>query len=159
MKYHIVTIWLLEAPIEVVYETIFQSMNWPQWWDNVKHVENLESGDANGIGNIRRYTWQGFLPYQLRFDICVTRLEPLIFIEGIASGDLEGIGCWSFSYDKNITVVNYTWHVHTTSFWMNLLELFAYPLIKWNHNLVMRKGGEALAQKLNARLVCVTHRT
>jgi hypothetical protein len=40
---------------------------------------------------------------------------------------------------------------------MNLLALFARPLIKWNHDGVMRHGGEALARRLNARLVGIAH--
>lgn len=159
MKYHIVTVWLIEAPVEVVYETIFQSLNWPQWWCNVENVENIASGDSKGIGNIRRYIWRGLLPYRLTFDICVTRIEPLVSIEGTASGDLEGLGCWSFRQNGNMTIVNYKWHVQTTSFGMNMLGLFACPLVKWNHNYVMSKGGEALAHLLNVRLVNIAHYT
>ena len=157
MEYNIVTVWHIEAPLETVYELISQSLNWPQWWCNVKSVEEIAPGDTKGVGNIRRYTWQGVLPYRLIFDICVTHIEPQVVIEGIASGDLEGYGRWSFSSNDAVTIVRYEWQVRTTSFWMNLLELFAYPLIKWNHNLVMRQGGKALAHKLNSRLIQVVH--
>lgn len=152
MEYHIVTVWRIEAPIDVVYDTIFQSLNWPKWWCNVESVETIAEGSPNGIGNIRRYIWRGFLPYRLSFDICATRIEPLTAIEGIASGDVEGIGCWSFNQNENMTIVTYTWHVKTTSFWMNILELFTYPIIICNHNFVMRRGGKALAQKLNVQI-------
>jgi hypothetical protein len=40
---------------------------------------------------------------------------------------------------------------------MNLLALFARPFIKWNHDTVMQQGGEALARRLNARLVDIAH--
>lgn len=159
MEYHLVTVWFIDAPIEVVYEAIFDSLNWPKWWSNVESVETIFAGDVNGIGNIRRYVWRGFLPYHLNFDIRATRIEPLVSIEGVASGDLNGVGCWSFSQNKNMTIVNYSWHVKTTSFGMNVLGLFAYSIVKWNHNYVMRKGGEALATLLNVRLVNIMHYT
>ncbi len=157
MEYHIVTVWHIDAPLGTVYELISQSLDWPQWWHNVESAEEIIPGDTKGIGNIRRYIWRGFLPYRLIFDICVTQIEPRVMIEGIASGDLEGKGRWLFTGNDTMTTVRYEWQVRTTSRWMNLLELFAYPLIKWNHNLVMRQGGKALAHKLNSRLMQNAH--
>lgn len=157
MEYRFVTVWCIEAPIEAVCEAIYHSMSWPQWWRNVESVEELAPGDALGIGSVRRYTWRGRLPYRLIFDICVNHLEPLATIEGIASGDVEGKGRWSFTADGAVTVVRYEWQVRTTPAWMNVLALFARPFIKWNHNIVMQQGGEALAHMLNARLVEIAH--
>ena len=157
MEYRFVTIWYIEAPLETVCEAIYHSLNWPRWWRNVERVEELVPGDAQGIGSVRRYTWRGRLPYRLTFDIRVIHIEPLAAIEGIASGDVEGKGRWSFTAEGAVTVVRYEWQVRTTPVWMNLLALFVRPFIKWNHNTVMQQGGEALARMLNARLVEVAH--
>jgi hypothetical protein len=155
--YHFVTIWHIEAPIEAICEAIYHSLSWPQWWRDVKKVEELSPGDACGIGSIRRYSWRGRLPYRLNFDICVIYIEPLVTIEGIASGDVEGMGRWSFTTDDRVTVVRFEWQVRTTPYWMSLLAVFARPLFKWNHDAVMQRGGEALARMLNTRLVSITH--
>ena len=157
MKYRFITVWSIEAPIEAVCEAISLSLNWPQWWCNVESVEELAPGDARGIGSVRRYTWRGRLPYRLTFDIRVSHIEPLAAIEGIASGDVEGLGRWSFTTDGAVTIVRYEWQIRTTPVWMNLLALFARPFIKWNHDAVMQQGGEALARMLNARLVGIAH--
>lgn len=157
MEYSFVTVWRIEAPIKSVCEVIYHSLEWPQWWSNVESVREISPGDRQGIGSVRRYTWRGRLPYRLTFDICVIRIEPLATIEGLASGDVEGKGRWSFTANDAITVVRYEWQVRTTPAWMNLLGLFARPFIQWNHNTVMRQGGEALARMLNARLVEITH--
>jgi len=157
MNYSFVTIWQIEAPIHAVCDAICQSLSWPHWWDNVISVEEIAPGDSRGIGSVRRYTWRGHLPYRLTFDICVIHFEPLATIEGIASGDVEGQGRWSFAAQGPVTIIRYEWQVRTTRAWMNLLALFAKPIIKWNHNAVMRQGGMALAQKLNARLVEIAH--
>lgn len=158
MKYLFVTVWQIEAPLEDVCEAIYHSLSWPQWWHNVESVVELSPGNPQGIGSVRRYTWRGRLPYRLTFDIRVINIEPLESIEGIASGDVEGKGYWSFTFDGSVTIVRYEWHVHTTPNWMNLMSLFVRPLIKWNHNAVMQQGGEALAHLLNARLLAVAHR-
>ncbi len=157
MEYRFLTIWRIEAPIEAVCEIIYQSLIWPQWWRNVEKVEELVPGNAQGIGNVRRYFWKGRLPYRLTFDICVSHIDPLATIDGIASGDVEGKGRWSFTADGAVTVVRHEWRVRTTPVWMNLLALVARPFIRWNHNAVMQQGGEALAQVLNARLVQIAH--
>lgn len=157
MKYRFVTIWRIEAPIEKAYELIYHSLNWPQWWRSVERVEDLSSGDAQGLGSVRRYSWRGRLPYRVTFDICVIHIEPLATIEGIASGDVEGQGRWSFSTEGTVTTIRFEWQVHTTPTWMNLLALFARPLFKWNHDTVIQQGGEALARALNARLVDIAH--
>jgi hypothetical protein len=36
---------------------------------------------------------------------------------------------------------------------MNLLAPIAKPVFAWNHDVVMRQGGEGLARRLGARLI------
>jgi hypothetical protein len=153
MEYRSVTTWSIEAPIETVCEAISLSLDWPQWWRNVESVEELAPGDVRGVGSVRRYTWRGRLPFRLRFDIRVVHAELLKVVEGVASGDVEGRGSWSFTTDGTVTRARFEWRVRTTPVWMNLLALFARPVFKWNHDGVMRRGGEALARRLNARLL------
>lgn len=157
MEYRFVTVWSIEAPLATVCEEISLSLVWPQWWRSVESVEEVAPGDAQGVGRVLRYTWRGRLPYRLTFDICIVEVQPLTAVAGIANGDVEGIGRWSFSARGSVTHVRYEWQVRTTSAWMNLLALFAPPFIRWNHNFVMRQGGEALANRLNARLVGIRH--
>ena len=71
-SYSFVTVWRLEAPIERVYDAIRDSLAWPSWWDAVTAVEERAAGDpTTGIGNVRRYTFKGALPYSLAFDLRV----------------------------------------------------------------------------------------
>jgi hypothetical protein len=158
-QYRFVTLWHIEAPLDAVCAAIEHSLMWPQWWRCVERVEELTPGDASGIGSVRRYTWKGRLPYRLTFDICVTHIEPLATVEGIASGEVEGHGRWSFSSDGTVTSVRYEWQVRTTPLWMRLLAPFARAVFKWNHDAVMQQGGEGLARRLNARLVGIAHHT
>jgi hypothetical protein len=39
---------------------------------------------------------------------------------------------------------------------MNAFAPIARPIFRWNHNVVMRQGGECLADLLGARLLAVT---
>ena len=157
MRYQFVTVWALEAPLETVSDVISRSLNWPQWWRSVESVEELAPGDVTGVGNIRRYTWRGWLPYRLRFTMCVTQIEPQATIAGIASGDVNGWGRWSFAADGAVTIVRYDWQVRITSPWLRILAFIAGPLVRWNHNFVMHQGGQGLARVLNARLIRISH--
>jgi hypothetical protein len=80
----------------------------------VERVEELARGDLQGIGNVSRYTWKGRLPYRLIFDVCIIRSEPLADVEGIASGDVEGKGHWSFTADGAVTAARCEWQIRTT---------------------------------------------
>jgi hypothetical protein len=151
-EFRFVTIWRIQAPLPQVSDAIFCCSEWPTWWKNVEKVDELKPGNHDGIGGLWRFTWKGHLPYRLTFDICVVHAEPLKRLEGVASGELEGVGCWRFSHEAPITVVRYEWHVRTTRAWMNLLAPVAKPLFSWNHHQVMRQGAKGLARLLNARV-------
>jgi hypothetical protein len=151
--YEFTTIWRFKAPQEKVWNLIFDSAHWPQWWRGVERVEELRPGDANHVGARHRYTWKSKLPYRLIFEMETTRVEPISLIEGRAIGELQGVGRWHFSSDGELTTVRYDWKVETTKSWMNLIAPIARPFFSWNHNVVMRWGGEGLAKQLNTHLV------
>lgn len=152
-EYRLNTRWQLDAPLAAVWDAILHPEHWPQWWKGVEEVRLLEPGDLNGLGAVQRYIWKGALPYRLTFDMRVTGVVPLISLEGTASGELEGIGRWRFWREGEATVVGYEWQVRTTKWWMNALTPVAKPLFKWNHDLLMRNGGQGLARLLGARLL------
>ena len=152
-KFRFVTFWNIEAPRAAVCDAIKHSLEWPQWWPGLEKVEELTQGDANGIGSVRRYLWKSRLPYRLGFDIRVTSMQPQTMVEGIACGDVEGVGRWSFTGEGALTVARYDWQVRPTACWMRLLTPLASPLFRWNHDILMKQGAEGLARRLNARLV------
>lgn len=147
------SIWRIEAPLDDVYAAVLDSLGWPDWWPGAEKVEALARGDAAGIGSVRRYVWQGKLPYRLLVDVQVTRIEPLVAIEGRASGDLDGIGRWSFSRQGSVSVVCFTWQVTPTRWWMKLIAPLARPAFIRNHALIMAQGGSGLARQLQAPLL------
>lgn len=152
-SYEFVTVWRFESPLEPVWDLVYHSRDWPGWWKGVERVEELEPGDAHHIGSLHRYTWKSKLPYRLKFDMRLVRVEPLSVIEGEAVGELKGRGRWQFSHDGGVTTVRYDWNVETTKRWMNLVAPLARPLFKWNHDVVMGWGAEGLSKRLGAPLL------
>ena len=152
-EYRLTTVWRIDAPARRVYEAICEPLRWPSWWRGVKNVVELEPGDERGVGRLLRYTWKGLLPYELTFTIRVVRVKPLVALEGVATGELEGVGRWHFTEERSGTTVCYEWQVRTSKRWMNLLAPIASPLFRWNHDFIMREGGMGLARLLDARLL------
>ena len=151
--YEFVTVWRVDAPIEKVWDEIYYSEHWPEWWDGVESVEEIVEGDDLGVGSVRRYTWKSVLPYKLIFDVETVRVEPVTYLEGRAAGELEGSGVWTLASKDGGTVLRYDWHVSTTKNWMNILAAMLKPLFKWNHDVVMSRGAHGLSKRLRADVV------
>ena len=148
--YSFVTIWRLEAPIDRVFALIDESVRWPEWWPSVLAVETLQPGGEDNLGNVRRYTFRGRLPYHLRFDMRLTRREPPTALTGEATGELEGEGRWTLSGEDGRTIVKYEWDIRTTRRWMNLLAPlpFVDAIFRLNHHAVMRDGLDGARRRL-----------
>jgi carbon monoxide dehydrogenase subunit G len=153
--YSFLTTWIVEAPRDEVWEAIHALERWPEWWPGVRRVEKLEPGNGEGIGALYAHEWRSVIPYPVRFRTRITRIERPYVIEADADGELAGTGRWRFA-DGGETTVTYEWNVRTTPLWMNLVAPVARPLFRWNHNVVMHRGGEGLARLLGTRLVAVT---
>lgn len=153
LAYEFVTIWRLEAPIELVWNEIYRSELWPTWWKGVEGVVELRKGDENSVGSVRRYTWKSKLPYRLSFEMETVRVERPTLLEGIATGELEGRGLWRLSTEGKVTVARYDWKVQTTKSWMNVLAPIARPVFSWNHDVVMNWGARGLARRLGTNVV------
>ena len=150
--YRFLTTWLLDCNPLACWEAIHAPERWPDWWPGVLSVERLADGNGDGVGSVYRNAWRGVIPYTVRFDAHTTRVERPHLIELEARGELAGTGRWRI-FDGPAVAVTYEWRVRTTRPWMNALAPVARPLFAWNHNAVMRRGGEGLAGLLGARLL------
>jgi uncharacterized protein YndB with AHSA1/START domain len=154
-RYAFLTTWILDAAREDVWEAIHAVERWPEWWRGVRSVEKLAGGDERGVGALYRHEWRSVIPYPVRFETRITRIEAPHVIEATADGELAGSGRWRLFAGPE-TTVTYEWNVRTTRAWMNLAAPLARPVFRWNHNVVMHQGGEGLAELLGARLLAVT---
>jgi uncharacterized protein YndB with AHSA1/START domain len=152
-RYEFLTTWVLQAPRDRVWEAIWESARWPEWWRGVERVVELEPGDEDGVGQRSRYTWRSRLPYDLDFEMRTTHVERPRLLEGEAAGELSGVGRWRLFEEDSATAVVYEWQVGTTKRWMNALAPLARPAFAWNHDWVMRNGGLGLAGLLGCRLL------
>jgi hypothetical protein len=100
-----------------------------------------------------RIAWRSRVPYELEFDFEVVDLDEPRSMRGVASGALTGTGHWRLFEQGGVTAVLYEWSVETTKLWMNVLGPVARPVFDYNHDVVMRWGGEGLARRLGCNLL------
>src|SRR5918996_4650811 len=98
-EYKFLTTWVLGAAREPVWDAIYESERWPEWWKGVMESEKLEEGDDSGVGQLGRYVWKSKLPYRLEFLMRTTRVEKPHLLEGDADGELAGTGRWRLYED------------------------------------------------------------
>lgn len=146
--FDLVSHWRLQAPRDQVWSALTRPDQWPQWWPQVRRVQTLKPGDANGVGSVRRFDWSTRLPYGITVDIDVLEVLPMEQLRGRSQGALSGEGIWLLREDGRHTDVTHVWRVTLQSGWMRWLAPLLAPLFRWNHAAVMRAGCAGLARHL-----------
>jgi hypothetical protein len=144
-----ISVWNFEgALLEPVWNALSAIEDWPSWWTGVEQVEVLDRGGPDRVGFRSLQTWKSKLPYRLRFQGRIDRVEPMRRIEISSEGELQGTGLMRFAHSGTSTVFQYDWNVATTKAWMNLVAPLAKRLFSWNHGIIMDWGAAGLARKL-----------
>ena len=151
--FEFVTFWQLTTPLQPVWDCIYDAEQWPKWWKGVESVVVIREGGPDSVGKLMKHVWKSALPYRLRFDIEITKVENLKVIQVASKGQLDGIGIMSFSTQGDDVIVRFDWQVDTTEWWMNLIAPLAAPLFRWNHAVIMDWGAKCMADRLHVKLV------
>lgn len=152
-QFQLVSHWHIAAPIERVWDALKATQEWPAWWRYVKSVQEMDAGDAEGLGAVRHIAWSSRLPYGVAFDVEVVEMMRPRRMQGRASGQLEGVGTWELTPEGDTTRVRYIWRVDLGTRWMRFMAPLAAPVFRWNHDGVMRAGAQGLAKHLGVRLI------
>lgn len=147
-SFHLVSEWWLPVAPERLWAVLTAPEDWPGWWPQVRTVESITPGDADGVGAIRHTRWGSRLPYGLSMDLCTLRVERLALLEVAATGDVHGVGEWRLTPIEGGTRVRYTWEIRLVRPWMRRLAPWLRRLFAWNHHQVMRAGARGMARTL-----------
>lgn len=139
--------------MEKVWALIDNGESWHHWWRSVVGTEVLQQPVHSDTGQVIRYTWRALLPLTLTIDFRITSKEIYKRIEGVSTGDLVGVGIWTFEEQDGITTIKYNWEVESTRKIVNFVSPVLKGFFIYNHNLIMRRGGKGLAKKLGVKLI------
>ena len=150
--YHFVDRWRVEADIKEVADILEDALSLPRWWGSVYfEVKQIEKGRAGGIGKLISLRAGGWLPYTLRikFRTVESRYPHGFSME--ATGDLEGLGIWTFEQDGQFVEVTYDWTIRANKSIVERLSFLLKPIFRSNHNWTMNRGEESLKLELLRR--------
>ncbi|MEO7507349.1 MAG: polyketide cyclase, partial [Pyrinomonadaceae bacterium] len=121
-------------------------------WGSVYHsVEIIEPGDENNIGKLIKLRASGWLPYTLKINFRTVESNSPHGFKMTATGDLEGVGIWTFEQDDDQVDVTYDWTVLANKPIVRKLTFLLKPIFQGNHNWTMRRGEESLKLELLRR--------
>ena len=100
------TTWLLDAPVEPVWDAIYDTDAWPSWWPGVRRVDELVPGErtASAASRASRSGAPAVRP-RVRDAVRAGRATHRL-LEGVASGELAGVGRWRFFAEPRTTAVD-----------------------------------------------------
>jgi hypothetical protein len=148
--YSFVTRWRLQAPLQAVWDALYATDRYTEWWPSIVEYKKL-TPEITGIGARAQRAVRGRLPYTLRYTTTVTNVDPLRELAYDSEGDLVGKGRFVLTQQGEWTEVVFYWDVSTRSYWMNLLAPLLGWLFAWNHHYVMAQGERGLAAWLTDR--------
>ncbi len=152
-EYRFLSTWLLESPRAPVWEVIYDQRAWPQWWPQLRAVDEIDPGDERGIGAHSRLRWRAPLGYEVAFEARALVITPPSLVEAELMGGLRGSARWRLFEHDGVTAVLYEMRAVTERTWMKATAPLLRPVFARNHDAVMRGGGDALVRRLGARLL------
>lgn len=147
--FDLVSHWRIAAPVERVWAALTAPHDWPTWWPHVRAVHTLRTGDADGLGSVRRIEWRTALAYDVVIEVEAVEAVRFERLRARSRGHLRGEGIWLLRpAGGSVTDVTYLWRVELSRPWMRVLAPLLAPVFRWNHSRVMRAGGSGLARHL-----------
>ena len=151
-KYHFITRWRVQGTADEVYDLISQPLAFPRWWHSVYlQTDELDPGDASGIGRRVSLHTKGWLPYTLRWESCSTESSKPQRLAISASGDFVGRGLWALDQDGDFVNVVFDWELTADKPLLRYLSFLLKPLFAANHRWAMARGLESLKLELARR--------
>ena len=150
--YRFVTVWRVAASIAEVRAVLSDSDSLTRWWPAVYlDVVPVADGGPDGVGRTVEVYTKGWLPYTLRWTLCITETMTDAGFALAASGDLTGTGRWTFAQEGPEVVLTYDWRVAVTKPLLARLSWLLRPAFVANHRWAMARGEESLALELRRR--------
>ena len=143
--YNLTTRWEIEAAPREVYDLIADGAAYSQWWPSVfLETRLLEPGNEKGVGRLVEVRTAAFLLFSMTWRYRVTVARPGETLAVVTSGDLDGLGLWSFEPSDARCVVRLNWRGRVTRPPFRHLPTFSAPVFRACHRWAMERGFTSL---------------
>lgn len=147
--YAFVSHWRVRGTVDEVSDIVGDATSLPRWWGSVyREVEQTDPGDDKGVGKTFTVRAVGWLPYSLRLRFRQTGERSANGFPVAVSGDLNGVGVWTFEQDGEDVAVTFEWTVRAEKALLRRFSAVMKPIFASNHYWTMRRGEESLRIEL-----------
>ena len=151
-EYAFTTHWRVQSTCQEISDILGNGPDLVRWWPSVYlDVQEVEPGDANGLGKVIKLHTKGWLPYTLRWQFRVTENRAPYGFSLEAWGDFVGIGVWTFVQDGSWVNITYDWRVRADKPLLRTFSFIMKPIFAANHHWAMRQGELSLQRELARR--------
>lgn len=141
--------WMVEAPVEKVWDQMVQVEAWPQWWKGLELSDSVDGLPAIMEGKSYRTRWKGPFPYRLDIHAVIRKTSPHAAITADIHGDIQGRCTCRIQESRQGTRFFFSLDVRTVPPWMTLLSPFLKGYFSKNHNRLMAKGIQGFTRHLS----------
>lgn len=151
-EYHFITHWRVASTVEEITQILRNPADLMRWWPSVYlDVQEVEPGDAQGLGKVVGLYTKGWLPYTLRWQFRVIEVNHPYGFALEAWGDFVGRGIWTFAQDGDWVNITYDWKINAEKPLLRYLSFLMKPIFSANHRWAMARGEESLRLELARR--------
>lgn len=138
--------WHLDAEPDAVYTALADVAGYPTWWPQVRSGRRLD--EASG-----EIVCRSLLPYDLTFVATRVIEDPAgRVLRATLSGDLNGTSTWTVQPAGSGTAAVFDEDVTVGNGLIRAAGFAARPILKINHDLMMRAGQRGLSRHLTRRV-------
>jgi uncharacterized protein YndB with AHSA1/START domain len=136
--------WWLPAPPRRVYDVLADVEGYPQWWSQVRRARRVDATSGE-------LTCRSLLPYDVVFVMHREVEDPdALVLRARMTGDLSGTSQWTVSANGSGSHAVFDEEVRVGSGMLRAAGRFVRPVLKYNHDLMMRAGERGLRAHLAA---------
>jgi hypothetical protein len=131
--------WEIDAAPAAVHEVLIDLEHYPDWWPEVVAVASLGTDDA-------RVLCRSALPYTLDLVLHAVNRSPGV-LEVAVAGDLCGSVRFDLTPVSDGTRLDFAQEVRVPG-WLGATSYVAGPVLRWNHDRMMRGCARGLRSHL-----------
>jgi hypothetical protein len=139
--------WLVDAPIDRVYDAIGDPLGYERWWTDFVIRAEGDAGEPRP-GKKNRLLVRAYLPYKVQFGLEVLEAERPRRVLSRLSEDFDGTGEWTLTETAAGVEALLDWRPRVNHALIKYLTPVLRPLFRSNHVWAMRRGERQLREYL-----------
>lgn len=132
--------WVVEAPIETVWNSLVNVESWPTWWKGLEFSYSADKLPQGMEGKQYKTGWKSPLRYRLKINAVIRKASSHALIVADIHGDITGVCTCCITEGRGETRGYFFLDVRTNTIWMSLFSPFLKRFFTRNHNLIMATG-------------------